>query len=224
NTDEAAMAETISALHQEEVLITGSLRQTKDGLFANSALILNDVGQIVGFYDKTHLVPFGEYVPFRKFFPFPKLVDLPMDFVAGEKVRTVSIPNAPPAGILICYETIFSGQVVDKKHRPEWLINLVNDGWYGDSAGPYQHLGMAQMRAVEEGLPLVRVAGTGISAVIDPYGRIQKRIPFNRQGILDSSLPRALPPTIYHTYGVGVPIVLSFIFLLAGLLLGRKNK
>lgn len=224
NTDDKALSETISALHQEEVLITGSLRQTKSGDFANSALVLNDVGQIVDFYDKTHLVPFGEYVPLRSILPLSKLVALPIDFVAGHRVKTVNIPSAPKAGILICYETIFSGQVVDKNNRPKWLINLVNDGWYGNSAGPYQHLSMAQMRAVEEGLPVVRVASTGISAVIDPYGRIQRFIPLNKQGTLDSPLPRDLPPTIYAQFGVLVPLILALMSLFLVFLLSRKQE
>ena len=103
---------------------------------------------------------------------------------------------------------------MDKKHRPSWLFNATNDGWYGISFGPHQHLAMAQTRAIEEGLPLIRAANTGISAVIDPVGRILKQLPLGGQGVIDSDLPMALAPTIYARYGVKVPLLLAGLFLL----------
>jgi len=200
DVDEQARAMTIRAVPQGGTLITGSLRratpEAPDQL-ANSALVINDVGEIKTYYDKSHLVPFGEYVPLRGFLPFDKVVPIASDLKAGKSVETRPIPNAPKAGLLVCYEVIFPAQVVNPQYRPLWLINLTNDGWYGMSAGPYQHLAAAQLRAVEEGLPLVRVAGSGISAVISPFGQIKASIPLGQEGVLDAPLPRALEPTLY---------------------------
>lgn len=224
--DEEARAMTISAVSQGGTLITGALRiADKDQrLLSNSILILNDVGQIKGHYDKSHLVPFGEYVPLRGLLPFDKVVPIASDFKAGDGVLTHAILNAPPAGLLVCYEIIFPGQVVDPKHRPEWLINVTNDGWYGNSAGPYQHLAAAQLRAVEEGLPIARVAGSGISALIDPYGRILKSLPLQTEGVLDTPLPRALNETIYGRFGNGLPLFLAALCLCFGFRIPQKKK
>ncbi len=206
----------MSAVRQGGTLITGAMRvvnQSKKQL-ANSVFLLNDLADIVGYVDKSHLVPFGEYVPFRKWLPLEKIVPIDSDFIAGKGVSTHHIPKAPPASVLICYEIIFPHAVAPKKPRPEWIINVTNDGWYGISAGPYQHLGMAQLRAVEEGLPVARAANTGISAVINPYGIIEKSLPLNQAGVVDSSLPRALPPTVYARYGNVLWLTLTgFIFL-----------
>jgi apolipoprotein N-acyltransferase len=109
----------------------------------------------------------------------------------------MEIPQAPRALPLICYEAIFPGIVAANEERPGWIINVTNDGWFGNSTGPYQHLQQARLRAVEEGLPMVRAANTGISAVIDPSGRIVARLGLGIEGVLDAKLPSALPPTIY---------------------------
>ena len=169
----------MGAVRQGGTLIMGGMRAVhpEKRTMANSLFVLNDLAEIQGFYDKSHLVPFGEYVPLRGILPMDKIVPIASDFEAGSGVQTIQVPKAPPAGPLVCYEVIFSGQVVDRKNRPEWLINVTNDGWYGLSAGPYQHLGMAKMRAVEEGLPVVRAANTGVSAVFDGCGRIIDSLP-----------------------------------------------
>ncbi len=206
----------MSAVRQGGTLITGGLRvvnQAKKQL-ANSVFLLNDLADIVGYVDKSHLVPFGEYVPLRQWLPLEKVVPIDSDFVAGQGITTHHIPKAPPAAVSVCYEIIFPHAVAPKKPRPDWIINVTNDGWYGLSAGPYQHLGMAQLRAVEEGLPVARAANTGISAVINPYGIIEKSLPLNQAGVVDSSLPRALPPTVYARYGNVLWLTLTgFIFL-----------
>ena len=204
------------AMPQGSVLLTGAMREADPAYHsvANSIFILDDVTDIHGVYDKAHLVPFGEYVPLRNILPIQKIVPITADMVAGAGVRTVPVLNTLPASLLVCYEVIFSGQVVDKKNRPAWIFNATNDGWYGLSNGPYQHLAMSRMRAVEEGLPLVRAANTGISAIIDPYGRIIKSLPLGTAGVIDGDLPAALPPTLYAKGGVWIPVGLALLLLI----------
>ena len=122
-------------------------------------------------------------------------------FIAGARRRAMDVPNAPRALPLICYEAIFPGDVASRDDRPGWIVNLTNDGWFGISTGPYQHLQQARLRAIEEGLPVVRAANTGISAVIDPLGRIVARLGLGVEGVLDSSLPSAIAPTVYARSG-----------------------
>ena len=155
-------------------------------------------------YDKLHLVPFGEYLPFQDWMEklgFEQLTKVQGGFIPGTRRRTMDIPNAPRMLPLICYEAIFPGDVASREDRPGWIVNLTNDGWFGISTGPYQHLQQARMRAIEEGLPLVRAANTGISAVIDPLGRIVARLGLGVEGVLDSGLPAAIPPTVYARSG-----------------------
>jgi len=206
-------------------LLTGSPRRTSINKATtklwNSLHIVGPDAKILATYDKFHLVPFGEYVPFRKylnnFLPLIKLTEGRVDFSSGPGQRTITVPGAPRVSPLICYEVIFSGAVTssDKKDmpQPEWLLNITNDAWFGVSSGPYQHLAAAQLRAVEEGLPLVRVANTGISAVIDGYGRIQKASNLNERTYIDAPLPMPLKtPTVFSkTKAAGV---LLFVFLL----------
>lgn len=204
----------MGAVRQNGTLITGAMRvvnQEKRQL-ANSIFVIDDMANITGYADKSHLVPFGEYVPLRGILPFDKVVPISSDFVAGNGPTTRHVPKAPPASMLVCYEIIFPRAVVSNTpQRPDWIINVTNDGWYGNSAGPYQHLGMAQLRAVEEGVPVVRVANTGISAVISPYGELLHTLALNQRGVLDSSLPRAIGKTFYATFG-NIPL-----FILCGL-------
>ncbi len=216
NYDDEERLRLMSSMGQGMVLLTGGMRlvDPKTKLLANSIFVLDDLTDIHGFYDKSHLVPFGEYMPFRGWLPFEKFVPISSDLYEGEKIKTLPVLKTFSAGMLVCYEVIFSGQVVDKNNRPSWLFNATNDGWYGISFGPHQHLAMTQTRAIEEGLPLVRSANTGVSAVIDPMGRILKQLPLGQQGVIDSDLPKALPPTIYARFGVKIPLILACIFLL----------
>jgi apolipoprotein N-acyltransferase len=159
---------------------------------------INDKGEVIATYDKAHLVPFGEYVPLRGILPIDKIVPSIGDFSRGPGPRTLDLPGLPPVSPLICYEAIFPGAVIDPAQRPQWLLNVTNDAWYGVSSGPFQHLAIARVRAIEEGMPLVRDANNGVSAVFDAYGRVRARLDLNDVGVVDAALPSALPPTPYE--------------------------
>ena len=156
--------------------ITGALRSEPGGRVWNSLFAIDEGGGVRGIYDKVHLVPFGEYVPFRRFLDFAKVTQGGRDFSAGTGLATLELKGLPPVGPLICYEIIFPGNVTVPDRRPGWLLNITNDAWYGLTAGPYQHFAAARLRAVEEGLPVVRVANNGISGVVDAYGRVLARL------------------------------------------------
>jgi apolipoprotein N-acyltransferase len=201
-----AMAQIAELLPKGTVLITGAVRAPELPPGAritrayNSIYVIDHDGSVLSVYDKLHLVPFGEYLPFQDWMEklgFVQLTRVQGGFIPGTRRRAMDIPNAPRALPLICYEMIFPGDITAHDERPGWIINLTNDGWFGYSTGPYQHLQQAQMRAIEEGLPLVRAANTGISAVVDPSGRIVARLGLGIEGVLDANLPAALPPTIY---------------------------
>jgi apolipoprotein N-acyltransferase len=205
-----AMAQIADLLPKGTVLMTGSVRAPDGPPGArvsrayNSIYAIDHDGSVLSVYDKLHLVPFGEYLPFQDWMEklgFVQLTKVTGGFIAGTRRRTMEIPQTPPALPLICYEAIFPGIVAAGDDRPGWIVNLTNDGWFGNSTGPYQHLQQARLRAVEEGLPVVRAANTGISAVIDPTGRIVARLGLGVEGVLDAGLPAALPPTIYARIG-----------------------
>ena len=211
-------ANLIPAVPQNGYLITGGMRMPTNeyDISYNSVFVIDgNSSNIVSHYDKFHLVPFGEYVPKPfKFLVRNKLIHAAPDFLEGPGPQTVKIPKAPPASILICYEIIFSGQVVDKKNRPEWIINVTNDGWYGNTHQPAQHFGMAVLRAVEEGLPVVRVANNGLSGVIDAYGRIVAKTELNQIVALDSPLPKSAEKTLFSMFGNKIPVILAIICIL----------
>jgi len=192
------------------VLITGSVRapDAPPGMRVtrayNSIYVIDHDGNVQSVYDKLNLVPFGEFLPFQDLLEkigLEQLTRLQGGFIEGTRRRMLEIPGAPRALPLICYEIIFPGDIVNRNERPSWIINLTNDGWFGISTGPYQHLQQARLRAIEQGLPVVRAANTGISAVIDPMGRIVARLGLGVEGVLDSSLPVAIAPTIYARSG-----------------------
>jgi apolipoprotein N-acyltransferase len=206
-----AMAQIAELLPKGTVLITGSVRAPDDlkpGVKVtrayNSIYVIDHDGSVLSVYDKLHLVPFGEYLPFQNWMErlgFSQLTKVQGGFIAGTRRHPLAIPNAPRALPLICYEVIFPGDVAARDDRPGWIVNLTNDGWFGISTGPYQHLQQARLRAIEEGLPVVRAANTGISAVIDPAGRIVAQLGLGLEGVLDAGLPQAIPPTIYARVG-----------------------
>lgn len=187
-------------------LITGNQRVAIDPsgkrIFYNSLYIFGHGGRLLSTYDKFHLVPFGEYLPFEatlRQLGITKLVDFPGSFAPGDGPHTYEVPGAPDAGPLICYEILFPGAVVGNK-RPQWLINVTDDSWFGPWAGPQQHLLAARVRAIEEGLPVARAANTGVSAVIDPVGRTVVALGLDETGEMDSQLPRALAEPPYARY------------------------
>jgi len=206
-------------------VITGAPRAsdlTDSAQLYNSIQVVDASGRIVATYDKVHLVPFGEYVPLRGWLPIEKIAHGQRDFSAGVALQTLSLPGLPPASPLICYEVIFPGAVALRDRRPAWLLNLTNDAWFGRTSGPYQHFAAARLRAVEEGLPVVRVANTGISAVIDGFGRTRARLGLGVDGVLDARLPAALPATPYVLWGDAPALVVCLLILLASGLVSRR--
>ncbi len=212
------------ALPQGSLLITGSPRREDSNggplRLYNSIFSLEISGVATAIYDKVHLVPFGEYLPFRAVMArlgLDKLAHGAVDFSPGPGARLVSLPGLPSFRPLICYEIIFPREIEakDQAHnliaRPEWLLNLTNDAWFGGNFGPRQHLAVARVRAVELGLPVIRVANTGISAVIDPHGRIKSQLPLGVAGVIDSRLPSALLETPYARFGDGIFALLSLL-------------
>jgi apolipoprotein N-acyltransferase len=200
------------ALPEGTLLITGALRAEPAPTGAsppwrifNSILVFSEQGSLVASYDKTHLVPFGEYLPLQPLLEavgLRQLTRLRGGFNVGASPRPLlDIPRLPPAAPLICYEAIFAGAVVEGNERPGLLLNVTNDGWFGDTTGPRQHLHQARVRAVEEGLALMRAANNGISAAVDPYGRILARLDVDARGTIDVGLPAALSPPPYARLG-----------------------
>jgi len=181
----------------------------------NSLMALDGTGPPVAVYDKWHLVPFGEYQP--TWLPLP-LEFGPSGFAAGPGPRTMRVPGLPPMSVLICYEVIFPGAVVDAADRPAWLVTVTNDAWFGNSTGPRQHLAAARLRAVEEGLPIMRAANTGISGGYDAFGRELGRIGMGVTGTLALALPGALGPTLFSRIGLWGTAALAMVLLVgAGL-------
>jgi apolipoprotein N-acyltransferase len=168
-------------------------------------IVLNQTGQITQTYDKHHLVPFGEYIPLRPILSalgLRAMADMFGDgFARGKGAQIVDFGPLGKALPLICYEAVFAHDVGATPQRPDFLMQLTNDAWFGNFAGPKQHLAQAQMRAIEQGLPMARAANTGISAMIDPYGRITHSLGLNEAGFVDAKLPTPLPPTLYSRIG-----------------------
>jgi apolipoprotein N-acyltransferase len=223
-----AMAQIAALLPSGTVLITGAIRVAepvnRDNAY-NSIYVIDHDGSILALYDKVHLVPFGEYLPLQNLLEKLGLQQLTKQrggFLAGDRRRLIAIPRAPRAAPLICYEAIFPGEAVPRGERPGWMINLTNDGWFGISSGPYQHLQQARVLAIEEGLPLVRAANTGISAVVDPLGRIVNSLPLGAEGVLDSPLPRPISATIYVRLRDAPAALMLFVALV--LVLRRRMR
>lgn len=213
-----ALAAIAGLLPPGTALISGALRVTTDGarrLVFNSLIAFDDEAKPAAVYDKIHLVPFGEYLPFQPVLEaigLRQLTRLRGGFDVGPSPRPLlKVAGLPPAAPLICYEAIFPTEIVEGAERPGWLLNVTNDGWFGNTTGPRQHFHQARVRAVEQGLPLVRVANNGISGITDAYGRVLRLLPLDVAGTIDTPLPGALAPPPYARWG-DIP----FAFLLLG--------
>jgi len=217
-------------------LITGAMRleeaanADQQPKVFNSLYVINGEGETVVARDKVRLLPFGEFLPFQDFLEnlgFRQLTQLRGGFTAGARRAVIDIPGTPAFLPLICYEIIFSGQIralADASApQPRWIVNLTNDAWFGMTAGPHQHAHQAQLRAVEEGLPVIRAANNGISFVSDAYGRIEESLALGQRGVVDSRLPEALPATLFSRTG-NMPVLVLICLLLAGLLLLRRKS
>ncbi len=220
--DPEAIRLAAASLPANALLLAGSVRAKwrPDGTLAqvwNSLVVLDPRGHVLNIYDKSHLVPFGEYSPLSGLLPVRLVAGGAggADFGAGPGPTRLQIPGLPDVGALICYEVIFPGQVVPTP-RPQWLVNITNDSWFGESAGPWQHLAAARMRAVEEGLPLARAAQSGISAVFDAHGRRMAMLGLGQAGTVATALPGAASATIFGRLGLWVPgitVILTLCYL-----------
>lgn len=211
--DRAALTQLAAFLPDKVTLITGAARAEAPGpgetqpRFLNAIQVVDGEGQITGTYDKVHLVPFGEYLPFRELLErwgLRQFVVVPNGFTAGRSRRALTVKGLPTVAPLVCYEAIFPGAVEPPGGRVGLLLNVTNDAWFGITPGPHQHFAQARLRAVETGLPLVRAANNGISAIVDSHGRVLRSLPLGAEGVLDGPLPVTAPPTIYARFGDGI--------------------
>jgi apolipoprotein N-acyltransferase len=220
--NDAGAREALARVAEGVPVLAGTVRFRTDERPANSLVAMLSAEPPTQIYDKWHLVPFGEYSP--SWVPVAVQLARRGGFVPGPGPGTLHVPGLPPVGALICYEAIFPAQVVDAQDRPDWLVNITNDAWFGDSSGPRQHLAAARLRAVEEGLPLVRAANTGISAVFDAYGREQGRLGLGLAGTVVAPLPGALPATPFARYGLAIPALLGAACALGGMIGARRRE
>ena len=233
-----ARARIISLMGPRDVLLLGndkifSERYTRDGILyerwvgaANSVFALTGRGQILWRYDKAHLVPYGEYLPMRPFLSaigLSRLVPGDLDFWPGPGPQSHPLPGFGKAGVQICYEIVFSGQVVDAGNRPDFLFNPSNDAWFG-SWGPPQHLAQARLRALEEGLPVIRSTPTGISAIIDANGQIMHALPYQKPGFIAAPMPAPHAATPFARWGNSLSLLFALLLGAAGIALSRRAR
>jgi apolipoprotein N-acyltransferase len=221
-----------SLLGPDDLLITGmfALQVDEQGIAVgntNSVVPIDASGRLLGRYDKAHLVPYGEYLPMRPLLTAIGLSQLAPgigDSLSGPGPRTLELPGDwGRMGLQICYEIIFSGEVVDRANRPDFLFNPSNDAWFG-RWGPPQHLAQARLRAAEEGLPIVRSTPTGISAVIDARGHLLHALPWRTAGVIDTELPLPARPTFFGQFGNAVPIILAFASLILAIGMDARGR
>lgn len=192
----------------------------------NAVTAVSADGELVGGYAKAHLVPYGEYLPFRDLLEplgMSRLVAGSIDFWPGPGPRTLDLGAHGKAGVQICYEIVFSGQVADSGNRPDYIFNPSNDGWFG-AFGPPQHLAQARMRAIEEGLPVLRATTTGISAVIDARGVVRAHLGKHVRDRIDAVVPAALAPTLFARFGNVLSLFWAVVLLSAGLVAMRRGR
>lgn len=228
-----ALAEIGAMLPSHVTLLSGGLRLEADGArrrILNSVIAFahGEPARVLDVYDKVHLVPFGEYVPLRGFIEAIGLEPL-IRFTGGgfatgrDRGATMEIPAIGRVGVSVCYEAIFPGAIIDQRRRPVVMVNVTNDGWFGNTSGPRQHLQQARLRAVEEGLPLLRAANNGISSVIDTRGRIVAMLSLDARGVIDARLPAPAPQTVYGQLS-DVPFWLAIVLLLVFIAVQRSRS
>jgi apolipoprotein N-acyltransferase len=216
---------------RHDLLLTGGITVSSSNHMeatgaTNSIFAIAPGGRILSRYDKAHLVPYGEYLPMRPLLSaigLSRLAPGDLDFAPGPGPQTRTLSFAGKVGLQLCYEIIFSGQVVDRRNRPTFIFNPSNDAWFG-AWGPPQHLAQARLRALEEGMPILRATPTGISAVIDADGRLLARLPWHREGIIDSVLPAPRRPTLFARFGNLLPMLLALALAAAAIAVGRKAR
>jgi apolipoprotein N-acyltransferase len=224
--EEWARERVASLLGPADMLLTGgdALIYNNEGKLTgarNSVFVVTPGNQIIGRYDKAHLVPYGEYLALRWLLEplgATRLVPGDLDFIAGPGPQSFAVPGFGKIGVQICYEIIFSGEVVDRANRPDFLFNPSNDAWFG-SWGPPQHLAQARMRAIEEGLPVVRSTPTGISAIIDANGVVENSLPHRKPGFIEARLPMAHAPTLFARFGNLISLAFAFFLCVMGIAL-----
>ena len=216
------LARVAQMLGPEKILLAGAVRRSSpssDADYFTSVLVIDGKAKVLGHYDKSHLVPGGEYLPLAwalEPLGFRRVVNMPDSFRAGLGAESIAVPGAGFAGIQICYEAIFPSEAVDSKHRPDWLVNVTNDGWFGKSTGPYQHLAQLRLRTIEQGLAAARSANTGISAVFDPFGRALFQSEIDVEGGFDSPMPKSIAAGLYAKFGDYVLLMMSLVWFLFG--------
>ena len=212
---------------ESSVLMLGALMRRPAGDLMNGLVALDGSGAVAQRYEKHHLVPFGEYMPLPDLAERLGLGPLAANagvLSPGAGPVLMNIAGLPPFQPLICYEAIFPHEILTGALRPQWLLQVTNDAWFGTFSGPFQHLTQARFRATEQGLPLVRVANTGISTVIDPHGRTGAFVGLGEAGVLDTLLPGPLPPTLYARTGdLGVLAMILLCFIVAGTAFRRTS-
>jgi apolipoprotein N-acyltransferase len=233
----AIRAQLARLLGPRDLLLTGgaSIVLTPDGdleALHNSVFAIDSEAKVAWRYDKAHLVPFGEYLPARPFLQhlgLSRLVPAEADFSPGPGPRTfvlgdLEVGGKPvTVGVQICYEIIFAGRVIDERHRPSFLFNPSNDAWFG-AWGPPQHLAQAQLRAIEEGVPVIRATPNGISALISPTGQLLATVPRHLAGTIDTHVPEALPPTLFARLGLWTSALFGLLLAAAGILASRAGS
>jgi apolipoprotein N-acyltransferase len=220
-----------SLMNPDDVLLLGALKLELDKAgdvvgARNAVMTVHADGTLGPRYDKSHLVPYGEYLPMRPILSaigLSRLAPGDIDFWPGPGPHTLDLGVFGKAGLQICYEVIFSGQVVDRAHRPDFIFNPSNDAWFG-GWGPPQHLAQARLRAIEEGLPVVRATPTGISAVIDADGRVLESLPMHRAGRIDTVVPPAHAPTLFARHGNMLPVGFALLLLALAIAFRRRGR
>ncbi len=225
---EAARRQIAAMLQPDKTLISGAIRRSvpdPDADYFTSVIVFDSMGKVTGSYDKWRLVPGGEFLPFAWLLEplgFQRLVSLPGSFAAGTGPKSLPVAHAGHAGMIVCYEVIFPDRLIDTTERPDWIVNVTNDGWFGKSIGPYQHLAQARLRAIEQGVPLARAANTGVSGVFDAVGREIATSTLWRATSLDSRLPIRLAPTIYSQFGDSLLFLEIVLTLISAMWFARK--